>query len=97
MSVRVEWMNTRWLSACVARHGEEIGEFAVTRPLALVLSGDEVTVIEGTRAELLRVVRRLEAELSHAGVPEYDRDNRCTQCGEHLADPHAPECPAGED
>lgn len=24
----------------------------------------------------------------------YDQTNRCTYCGEHIADPHAPECPA---
>lgn len=24
----------------------------------------------------------------------YDEDNRCRACGEHIADPHAPECPA---
>ena len=24
----------------------------------------------------------------------YDRNNECTECGEHIADPHAPECPA---
>lgn len=23
----------------------------------------------------------------------YDADNRCTTCGEHIADPHAPGCP----
>lgn len=28
--------------------------------------------------------------------PEYDEDNRCTLCGEHLANPHAPECPRGD-
>lgn len=26
--------------------------------------------------------------------PMYDQDDRCTSCGEHIADPHAPECPA---
>lgn len=25
---------------------------------------------------------------------EYDDRNECIQCGEHIADPHAPNCPA---
>lgn len=25
----------------------------------------------------------------------YDADNCCRDCGEHIADPHAPECPRG--
>ncbi len=26
-------------------------------------------------------------------LTEYDADNLCTSCGEHIADPHAPQCP----
>src|SRR4051812_13523151 len=38
------------------------------------------------------IVARVLAEL-----PEYGPDNRCTLCGSHIADPHAPECPRGDD
>lgn len=26
----------------------------------------------------------------------YDATDRCRECGEHIADPHAPECPQGQ-
>lgn len=27
---------------------------------------------------------------------EYDENNECTECGEHIADPHAPQCSRGD-
>lgn len=65
MSVKVEWMTTRHLSVEVVDEGERVGQHEVTAPHALVISGDEVTVVEGPKGELLAVLRAAERELDH--------------------------------
>lgn len=100
MSLRVEWMNVAWFSCEVVTRGEVIGENTVTASHALVLSGDEVTVIEGPKEALLNVLHALEDALDRtepdAAAATYGADNRCCSCGEHIADPHAPDCPNHE-
>lgn len=100
MSVRVEWMSVEWFSCEVVTRGEVIGGNVVTASHALVLAGDEVTVIEGPKETLLGVLRTLQSALDgtepDAAVATYGEDNRCCSCGEHIADPHAPDCPNHE-
>lgn len=42
----------------VIEHGEEIGDFQVDREAALVVWGDEMSVVEGSFDNLLRQLRR---------------------------------------
>ena len=37
---------------------------------------------------------RMMADGAHG--PSFDRFDRCTACGEHIADPHAPACPGAD-
>lgn len=59
MSVRVEWMTAHQTAVHVVPEGEEVGEYAVTAPLGLVLSSDEAVVVEGSALELLDLAQRI--------------------------------------
>lgn len=50
------------------------------------------------RLVLHRILGAASATGANSTVPSktYGADDRCRHCGEHIADPHAPECPAAE-
>lgn len=65
MSLRVEWFNADhvFFTVEVVPHGTEVGEFSVDAQVGIVITGDEVSVIEGS-APILRVrLRKALADL----------------------------------
>jgi len=58
MSVRYEFIAAGCAATEVVHAGVELGYDTVTSPLALLVAGDEVTVIEGSGEELQELLNR---------------------------------------
>ncbi|PWJ23294.1 hypothetical protein ATK17_3787 [Branchiibius hedensis] len=58
MSVRYEFIAAGCAATEVVHAGVELGYDTVTSPLALLVAGDEVTVIEGSGEELQALLTR---------------------------------------
>ena len=67
MSTRIEWHDSGYTTETVAPAGTRIGEDRIgDGNVGIVIYGDTVTVIEGTRARLTTILRVLLAELDSA-------------------------------
>ena len=79
MSERVEWMDVDYTSFELADKGDEIGEDKVTGEVGLVISADEVVVIEGDAERLLLKLDRMRDKIA-SYLP------KCKTCGTVLVE-----------
>lgn len=68
MSAHVEWLEARGLFVEVLPGGSEVGDNSVDQDKwAVVLSGDDAVVIEGTLSELEHLTQRIRTVINRAG------------------------------